>query len=104
VTLGCGTRGNRLAWPGHLVVAVTSATWRPTITPPCNCQPVSAAISRSPACSRDTTPLAALVHRVDRSPFRLLNLGELAAVAARHGLELRTATTLGGHPMRFTSR
>lgn len=50
------------------------------------------------------TPLATLVHRIDRSPFRLVNPDELAAVAGRHGLELHTATALGGHAMRFTSR
>lgn len=50
------------------------------------------------------TPLATLLHRVDRSPFRLLNADELAGVCDRHGLALNTATVLGGHAMRFTSR
>ena len=50
------------------------------------------------------TPLATAVHRLDRSPFRLLDPGELETVGAQHGLALGTRTRLAGQVMQFSSR
>ncbi|UCZ60530.1 class I SAM-dependent methyltransferase [Mycolicibacterium phocaicum] len=47
------------------------------------------------------TPVATAVHRVDRSPFRLVNPDELVAEGERHGLEIRTHTSVFGHLMKF---
>lgn len=49
------------------------------------------------------TPVATAVHRVDRSPFRLLNPGELAAEGQRNGLRIDTSTKVFGHVMQFSA-
>ncbi|MBP2452880.1 class I SAM-dependent methyltransferase [Mycolicibacterium lutetiense] len=49
------------------------------------------------------TPMATAIHRLDRSPFRLVNPDELDGVCARHGLAMRTRTRLAGQVMQFTS-
>ena len=49
------------------------------------------------------TPVATAVHRVDRSPFRLVNPDELAAEGRRHGLQVDTATKMFGHVMQFSA-
>ncbi|OLP00336.1 SAM-dependent methyltransferase [Mycolicibacterium porcinum] len=48
------------------------------------------------------TPMATAIHRLDRSPFRLVNPGELDDVCARHGLQMRTRTRLGGERVKFS--
>ncbi|SHU69121.1 methylase involved in ubiquinone/menaquinone biosynthesis [Mycobacteroides abscessus subsp. abscessus] len=49
------------------------------------------------------TPVATAVHRVDRSPFRLVNPDELAAEGLRHGLRIDTGTKVFGHVMQFSA-
>ncbi|MCV7338662.1 MULTISPECIES: class I SAM-dependent methyltransferase [Mycolicibacterium] len=49
------------------------------------------------------TPMATAIHRLDRSPFRLVNPDELEEVCARHGLAVRTRTRLAGQVMQFSS-
>lgn len=49
------------------------------------------------------SPLAITIHRLDRSPFRLVNPGELESVCAEHGLTMRTQTRLAGQVMQFAS-
>lgn len=49
------------------------------------------------------TPVATAIHRLDRSPFRLVNPAELDEVCARHGLAMQTRTRLAGQVMQFTS-
>ncbi|MHA7666858.1 class I SAM-dependent methyltransferase [Mycolicibacterium sp. HS_4_1] len=49
------------------------------------------------------TPVATAVHRLDRSPFRLVNPDELAAEGRRNGLRIDTGTTTFGHLMRFSA-
>jgi len=49
------------------------------------------------------TPVATAVHRVDRSPFRLLNPDELVAEGQRNGLRIDTNTRVFGHVMRFSA-
>ena len=49
------------------------------------------------------TPVATAVHRVDRSPFRLLNPDELAAEGQRNGLRIDTSTKVFGHVMQFSA-
>jgi len=49
------------------------------------------------------TPVATAVHRVDRSPFRLVNPDELAAEGRRHGLRIDTSTKVFGHVMQFSA-
>lgn len=49
------------------------------------------------------TPVATAVHRVDRSPFRLVNPHELAAEGLRHGLRIDTGTKVFGHVMQFSA-
>lgn len=50
------------------------------------------------------SPLATAIHRLDRSPFRLVNPDELETVCARHGLAVQTRTRLAGQVMQFASR
>ncbi|ORA31315.1 class I SAM-dependent methyltransferase [Mycobacterium aquaticum] len=50
------------------------------------------------------TPPATAIHRLDRSPFRLVNPDELTEVCAQHGLALQTRTRLAGLVMQFNSR
>ncbi|WP_285030442.1 class I SAM-dependent methyltransferase [Mycolicibacterium sp. lyk4-40-TYG-92] len=49
------------------------------------------------------TPVATAVHRVDRSPFRLVNPDELAAEGQRNGLRIDTDTKVFGHVMQFSA-
>ncbi|OMB98490.1 methyltransferase type 11 [Mycobacterium sp. NS-7484] len=49
------------------------------------------------------TPMATAIHRLDRSPFRLVNPDELDEVCARHGLAMQTRTRLAGQVMQFSS-
>ncbi|OKH85743.1 methyltransferase type 11 [Mycobacterium sp. ST-F2] len=49
------------------------------------------------------TPVATAVHRVDRSPFRLLNPHELTVEGRRHGLRIDTNTKVFGHVMQFSA-
>ncbi|MBP3086790.1 class I SAM-dependent methyltransferase [Mycolicibacterium fortuitum] len=49
------------------------------------------------------TPMATAIHRLDRSPFRLVNPDELDEVCARHGLAMQTRIRLAGQVMQFTS-
>ncbi|BBX85321.1 class I SAM-dependent methyltransferase [Mycolicibacterium aubagnense] len=49
------------------------------------------------------TPVATAVHRVDRSPFRLVNPDELVAEGRRNGLRIDTGTKMFGHLMRFSA-
>ncbi|MUL78169.1 class I SAM-dependent methyltransferase [Mycolicibacterium sp. CBMA 226] len=49
------------------------------------------------------TPAATVVHRVDRSPFRLLNPDELVSEGRRHGLRIDTSTKVFGHVMQFSA-
>lgn len=49
------------------------------------------------------TPMATAIHRLDRSPFRLVNPEELDEVCGRHGLQMRTRTRLAGQVMQFSS-
>ena len=49
------------------------------------------------------TPAATAIHRLDRSPFRLVNPDELDEVCARHGLQMQTRTRLAGQVMQFCS-
>ncbi|MGV9797182.1 class I SAM-dependent methyltransferase [Mycobacterium sp. NPDC003449] len=49
------------------------------------------------------SPLATAIHRLDRSPFRLVNPDELAEVCAQHGLRMQTRTRLAGQIMQFAS-
>ncbi len=49
------------------------------------------------------TPVATVVHRVDRSPFRLLNPDELVAEGSGNGLRIDTSTKVFGHVMQFSA-
>lgn len=49
------------------------------------------------------TPAATLVHRVDRSPFRLVNPDELIGEGRRNGPDIRTGAQLFGHVMQFAT-
>ncbi|OBJ38610.1 methyltransferase type 11 [Mycolicibacterium mucogenicum] len=49
------------------------------------------------------TPVATVVHRVDRSPFRLVNPDELVAEGRRNGLRIDTSTKVFGHVMQFSA-
>ncbi|WP_071289077.1 class I SAM-dependent methyltransferase [Mycolicibacterium llatzerense] len=49
------------------------------------------------------TPVATVVHRVDRSPFRLLNPDELVAEGRSSGLRIDTSTKVFGHVMQFSA-
>ncbi|MDV3125026.1 class I SAM-dependent methyltransferase [Mycobacterium sp. 21AC1] len=49
------------------------------------------------------TPLATAIHRIDRSPFRLVNPDELTEVSGRHGLKVQTRARFAGQVMQFTS-
>ncbi|MHC9293605.1 class I SAM-dependent methyltransferase [Mycobacterium sp. LTG2003] len=49
------------------------------------------------------SPLATAVHRLDRSPFRLVTPDELETVCAQHGLTVQTQTRLAGQVMHFAS-
>ncbi|MUL65140.1 SAM-dependent methyltransferase [Mycobacterium sp. CBMA 234] len=49
------------------------------------------------------TPVSTAIHRVDRSPFRLLNPDELAAEGQRIGLRVDTSTKMVGHLMQFSA-
>ncbi|WP_183505647.1 MULTISPECIES: class I SAM-dependent methyltransferase [unclassified Mycolicibacterium] len=50
------------------------------------------------------TPLATVIHRVDRSPFRLFAPDEFKAHCADGGLDLDARTVLRGHVLRFEVR
>ncbi|MGV0742407.1 class I SAM-dependent methyltransferase [Mycolicibacterium sp. XJ870] len=49
------------------------------------------------------SPLATAIHRLDRSPFRLVSPGELENACAQHGLELQIGAKLAGQVMHFAS-
>lgn len=49
------------------------------------------------------TPVATVVHRVDRSPFRLVNPDELVAEGRSNGLRIDTSTKVFGHVMQFSA-
>ncbi|GAB5901429.1 hypothetical protein [Mycolicibacterium mageritense] len=44
------------------------------------------------------------VHRLDRSPFRLIDPDELVDVCGQYGLAVQTRTRLAGQVMQFSSR
>jgi hypothetical protein len=47
--------------------------------------------------------VATVVHRVDRSPFRLLDPDELVAEGRRNGLRIDASTKVFGHVMQFSA-
>ncbi|MDR3661092.1 MAG: class I SAM-dependent methyltransferase [Mycobacterium sp.] len=49
------------------------------------------------------TPVATVLHHVDRSPFRLLNPDELVGEGERNGLGIHASTRVLGHMMQFST-